>query len=419
MIRVHPFAALRPPGSLAAEVASDPYDVVSTDEARQRAEGHPHSFLHVVRSEIDLPEGVDPYDPTVYETASRNLDAMVAEGSLLREAEPSLYLYRQVREGRSQTGLVCCVDVEQYRSGEIRRHEKTRPEKEDDRTRHLLATSAHAEPVMLCFRSDPDGSDAIARRMLGDTATRPIFHFVAPDGTTHTGWRIDDPAPYVAAFESLERIYIADGHHRSAGADRAAAAAAAANPTHRGDEQYGRFLAVVFPHDQMTILPYNRVVKDLGGLDAEAFLARLREIGSLEPSDGRTPERPGTVEVRVAGRWWSLAFPPDSIDRDDPIASLDVSLLQDRVLAPVLGIGDPRTDPRLDFVGGSRGRDELERRAGGEGVAFLMHPTSADELLAVADAGEIMPPKSTWFEPKLRSGLFVHEFERIPEAVLA
>ncbi|MGA0285968.1 MAG: DUF1015 domain-containing protein [Phycisphaerales bacterium] len=419
MIRIHPFAALRPPGSLAAEVSSDPYDVISTEEARQRAEGHPHSFLHVVRSEIDLPEGSNPYDDLVYETASRNLQSMVSAGDLVREQGPSLYVYRQVRDGRAQTGLVCCVDVEQYRSGEIRKHEKTRPDKEDDRTRHLLATSAHAEPVMLCFRSGSGGGGSIAERLLGDTATRPIFHFVAPDGTTHTGWRIEDPSPYVDAFGSLERIYIADGHHRSAGADRAAAAAAAANPGHRGDEEYGRFLAVIFPHDQMTILSYNRVVRDLGGLDAESFLEKLREVGSLEPSEAGVPEQAGAVRVHVAGRWWLLTFPPGSIDRADPIASLDVSLLQDRVLSPILGIGAPRTDPRIEFVGGIRGSGELERRSAAGGVAFLMHPTSPDELLAVADAGEIMPPKSTWFEPKLRSGLFVHEFERIPEAALA
>jgi len=416
VIRIHPFAALRPPGSLAAEVACDPYDVISTEEARERAEGRTHSFLHVVRSEIDLDPGVDPHVPEVYRTADRNLQSMIDAKVLLRDPSPTLYLYRQVREGREQLGLVCCVEVEQYRTGEIRRHEKTRPDKEDDRTRHLLATSSHAEPVFLCFR-DPG---TMAGMMLGDTATRPVFHFVALDGVTHTGWRIANPAPYVEAFARLDRLYIADGHHRSAGADRAARAAAKANPSHSGGAEYMRFLAVVFPHDQLRIMPYNRVVKDLRGMRPDAFLEALRKVGEVSPAAAGVPASRGEVLVFVDGRWWLLRFPAGSIDRRDPIASLDVSLLQDRVLSPILGIGDPRTDARIEFVGGIRGCGELERRAGAcGGVAFSMHPTSTDELLAVADAGEIMPPKSTWFEPKLRSGLFVHEFERVPEAVLA
>ncbi|MGA1392442.1 MAG: DUF1015 domain-containing protein, partial [Phycisphaerales bacterium] len=292
------------------------------------------------------------------------------------------------------------------------------PDKEDDRTRHLLATSCHAEPVFLCFRDREIAGATIAARMQGDTATRPIFHFTAADGVTHTGWRVEDPSPYVAAFRDLDRIYIADGHHRSAGADRAAAAAAAAMPQAGPDAEFGRFLAVLFPHEELRILPYNRVVKDLNGLSTEQFLERLRGVGTVKPAAAGTPAKRGEVFVFVGGTWWSLEFPEGSIDRSDPIASLDVALLQDRVLAPILAIGDPRTDPRIEFVGGIRGCAELERRAGAAGVAFSMHATSADELLAVADANEIMPPKSTWFEPKLRSGLFVHEFERVPETAM-
>jgi len=415
MIRIHPFAALRPPAEHAAEVASDPYDVISTAEAHERAAGKPRSFLHVIRSEIDLPPETDCHAAAVYDRASENLQGMISAGSLIRDPAPALYLYRQVRAGHPQTGIVCCVEAAQYDSGEIRKHEKTRPDKEDDRTRHLLATACHAEPVFLCFR-DAAGSGSIAARIEADASGEPLFDFVAPDGVRHVGWPIADPAAYLEAFAGLDLLYIADGHHRSAGGSRAAAASAAQNPRHTGSEEYARFLAVVFPHDQLRILPYNRVVKDLGGLSAEAFLDRLRSVGQLEPAAAGTPASPGEVLVFVAGGWWLLRFPADSIDRSDPIASLDVSLLQDRVLAPILGIGDPRTDTRIEFVGGVRGTAELEQRAGQEGVAFSMHATSPDELLAVADAGEIMPPKSTWFEPKLRSGLFVHEFERVAGA---
>jgi len=420
MIRIHPFSALRPPSEFAAEVASDPYDVISTEEARERAAGKRRSFLHVVRSEIDLPPDTDCHADEVYGQADRNLQKMIAEGSLVRDTHPSLYLYRQVREGKAQTGVVCCVEAAQYDSGEIRKHEKTRPDKEDDRTRHLLATACHAEPVFLCFRDRqalaPKGH-TLAERIAGDVAaSTPLFDFVAPDGVRHVGWRVPDATPYLEAFDQLDLLYIADGHHRSAGGSRAAAASAAKNPSHSGSEEYGRFLAVVFPHDELRILPYNRVVKDLAGRSPEAFLDALRTVGTLTPASAGTPAERGQVLVFVNGVWWMLTFAEASIDRTDPIASLDVSLLQDRVLAPILGIGDPRTDTRIEFVGGIRGTDELARRAGPGGVAFSVHPTSPDELLAVADAGEIMPPKSTWFEPKLRSGLFVHEFERIAGA---
>ena len=416
MIRIHPFAALRPPSQHAAEVASDPYDVISTAEARERAAGKPRSFLHVVRSEIDLPPETDDHAPVVYEQAARNLEQMIAAGTLVRDPAPGLYLYRQVREGQAQTGVVCCVEAAQYDSGEIRKHEKTRPDKEDDRTRHLLVTACHAEPVFLCFRDRPGivaGSGTLAARIAADATGTPIFDFVAPDGVRHTGWKVPDATGYLDAFRGLDLLYIADGHHRSAGGSRAAAASAAKNPRHAGDEEYGRFLAVVFPHDQLRILPYNRVVRDLNGLSPEQFLERLRGIGTVKPAAAGTPATRGEVLVFVGSGWWSFSFRPESIDRSDPIASLDVSLLQDRVLAPILGIGDPRTDTRIEFVGGIRGTAELEQRAGTQGVAFSMHPTSPDELLAVADAGEIMPPKSTWFEPKLRSGLFVHQFERV------
>ena len=416
MIRIHPFTALRPSFEDASEVSSDPYDVISTSEARERAAGKPKSFLHVVRSEIDLPADTDCHASEVYKKASDNLQGMITDGVLQRESQPSIYLYRQIREGIAQVGIVGCVEADQYRSGEIRKHEKTRPDKEDDRTRHLLATASHAEPVFLCFRDAPTKGTTIHSMMEADMESSPLFDFVAPDDVQHTGWCVADPARYVSAFEQLNRLYIADGHHRSAGAERAATASKQVDGHHSYGKEYGRFLAVVFPHDQLRILPYNRVVADLNGLSADEFLGKLRAVGSLEQAQAGTPEKPGQVLVFVAGKWWLLTFPESSIDRNDPIASLDVALLQDRVLAPILGVGDPRTDARIAFVGGVRGCEELEKRAGGHGVAFSMHATSADELLAVADADEIMPPKSTWFEPKLRSGLFVHEFERIDGA---
>jgi len=420
MIRIHPFAAIRPPHDLAADVACDPYDVISTDEARERSAGKPWSFLHVVRSEIDLPLETDCHAPEVYALAHTNLEKMIAGGALVRDASRHLYLYRQVREGKAQTGVVCCVEAAQYDSEAIRKHEKTRPDKEDDRTRHLLATACHAEPVFLCFR-DRHGlvshGGMLAERIAADVASAtPLFDFVAPDGVRHVGWDVPDATVYLEAFDHLDLLYIADGHHRSAGGSRAAAASAAKNPSHSGSEEYGRFLAVVFPHDELRILPYNRVVKDLNGLTASAFLEKLRALGPVVAASATTSTACGQVLVFVGSSWWLLTFPETSIDRTDPIGSLDVSLLQDRVLAPLLGIGDPRTDSRIEFVGGIRGPDELELRAGATGVAFSMHATSPDELLAVADAGQIMPPKSTWFEPKLRSGLFVHEFERVAGA---
>ena len=357
MIRLHPFTALRPSFEDASEVSSDPYDVISTSEARERAAGKPKSFLHVVRSEIDLPEGTDCYATHVYGKASGNLQGMIANGVLQRESQPSIYLYRQIREGIAQVGIVGCVEAEQYRSGEIRKHEKTRPDKEDDRTRHLLATACHAEPVFLCFRDEPNEGTTIHSMMEADMQSSPLFDFVAPDGVQHTGWSVSDPVRYVSAFSQLNRLYIADGHHRSAGAERAATASKEADANGSDDKEYGRFLAVVFPHDQLRILPYNRVVADLNGLSAEEFLSKLRTLGSLEQAQAGTPEKPGQVLVFVDGEWWLLTFPESSIDRNDPIASLDVALLQDRVLAPLLGIGDPRTDSRIAFVGGVRGCD--------------------------------------------------------------
>jgi len=408
-MRLKPFRALRPPPELVACVASVPYDVVSRAEAVALAAGNPYSFLHVVRSDIDLPADTDPHDPRIYAEARAALDRFVAEGTLVRDREPALFVYRQVMDARAQTGVVGCVHVDDYEHDVIRKHEKTRKDKEDDRTRHLLTLHAHAEPVFLTYRPSPD-LNALARTA---AAGAPLYDFAAPDGVRHTAWVVPDATPWVQAFGAIPLAYVADGHHRSASAWRAGREQRAANPRHSGNEEYNWFLAVLFPSDQLRILPYNRLVRDLNGLTATEFRARLASVGRVEATGDPVPAAAGSFGLFFDGQWQRLALDRAPVDRADPIRSLDVSLLQDRVLAPILGITDQRTDQRIDFVGGIRGTEELERRvrSGEMALAISLHPTTLDQLLAVADAGAIMPPKSTWFEPKLRSGLFVHELD--------
>ena len=407
-MRLHPFDALCPKPALASQVAAVPYDVVNRDEACQLAAGNPISFLHVGRADIDLPADVDPHDPRIYRTGREALDRLVAQGVLVREGARALYLYRQIMGGRVQTGVVGCVHVDDYEQDVIRKHEKTRQDKEDDRIRHVLTLEAHAEPVFLTYRGVPR-IEALSEAVV---AMDPTHDFTAPDGVRHTVWRIPDPAPWVEAFRDVPHAYVADGHHRSASAWRAGQVRRAANPGPRGDKEYDWFLAVLFPADQLTIMPYNRVVRDLGGKSSAEVRQALRQLGRVSPADNPRPPQPGTFCVYLGGVWYRVELLEERIDRRDPIGSLDVSLLQDQVLGPILGVGDPRTDKRLDFVGGIRGTDELERRvnSGEMAIAFSLYPTTVDQLMAVSDAGAIMPPKSTWFEPKLRSGLFVHTF---------
>jgi uncharacterized protein (DUF1015 family) len=406
-VRLHPFDALRPQPALAAQVAAVPYDVVSRDEAASQAQGNPHSFLHVGRSDIDLPDDVDPYDPRIYQQAREALDQFAAQGILVRDGAPALYLYRQIMDGRAQTGLVGCVHVDDYEQDLIRKHEKTRPDKEDDRTRHVLTLEAHAEPVFLTYRGRPE-LEALTASVL---ATAPLYDFVAPDDVRHTVWRISRTAPWIDAFRAVPHAYVADGHHRCASAWRAGKERSQGNPQ-PGDEEYNWFLAVLFPSEQLKILPYNRVVRDLGGKTPAEVLRALAGVGSVTRTEDPQPPGPGTFCVYLEREWHLVRLDPQTIPADDPIGSLDVSLLQDRVLGPMLGIGDPRTDKRIDFVGGIRGTGELERRvdSGKAAIAFSLYPTTVDQLMAVSDAGAVMPPKSTWFEPKLRSGLFVHTF---------
>ncbi len=408
-MRLFPFRALRPPPKLAAAVAAVPYDVVDRREAALLAEGNAVSFLHVTRPEIDLPDSLDPHDEQVYDQGRRALEAFVAQGTLVEDPEAALYIYRLEMGGRAQVGIVGCVEVEDYANDTIRKHEKTRRDKEDDRTRHLLTLGAHPEPVFLAYRPLPALDSAIAP----ETTAAPLYDFTAPDGVRHTLWRVRDTAALVDAFSRVPVSYVADGHHRCASAWRAGTELRAANRSHAGNESYNRFPAVLFSSDQLRILPYNRVVRDLNGLGEADFLTRLAQVGKVEKiafKGDATPSRPHVFHVFLPSGWYRLTLDSAGVNQSDPVGALDVSLLQERVLTPILGVGDPRTDQRIDFVGGIRGTEELERRVrqGGMAVAFALHPTSLEQLLAVADAGGIMPPKSTWFEPKLRSGLFVH-----------
>lgn len=405
-MRLHPFRAVRPRPELAERVAAVPYDVVNREEAAALARGNPYSFLHVGRSDIDLPPETDPHDPRIYAGAREALDRFQSEGILVREEIPSLYLYRQIMDGRAQTGVVGCVHIDDYEHDVIRKHEKTRQDKEDDRTRHVLTLRANAEPVFLTYRGRP----GIAELSRAVAEGPPLYDFTAADGVRHTVWRIPDPTAFVDAFESVPHAYVADGHHRSASAWRAGRELRAVPPSERDAGEHEWFLAVLFPAEELRILPYNRVVRDLAGQSPARVLERLGQVGRVSPTGQPGPPHPGAFGVFLDGRWYRLEVDERTIDRSDPIASLDVSLLQDRVLGPILAVGDPRTDPRIDFVGGIRGTAELERRvrSGEMAIAFALHPTTLEQLMAVSDAGRIMPPKSTWFEPKLRSGLFVH-----------
>lgn len=408
MATLHPFRALRPRPESAAAVSAVPYDVVNAAEARLLAEGNGVSFLHVSRAEIDLDEAVDPYADAVYARAFENFNALTQE-QFEQDAEPSLYFYRLRMGTHEQLGIAGCFSIDEYDRNIIRKHERTRRDKEDDRTRHMLALGAQTGPVFLTYRASADVND-IARRI---TRSEPLYDFTAPDAVQHTLWRIcgADRDDVVSAFQRIDTLYIADGHHRAASAARARTAIAEGRASaHRlGDgADFTTVLAVAFPHDQVQILPYNRVVKDLGGLTPEQFRVAVADRFTIEPGPA-TPAQQGQIAMFFDGDWHTLT-PKVAPDPTDAIASLDVSVLQDNLLAPILQIMDVRTDKRIDFVGGARGTGELERlvRAGSFAVAFSLYPVSVADLMAVSDADAIMPPKSTWFEPKLRDGLLLH-----------
>ncbi len=410
---IRPFAGLRPVANRAAEVAAPPYDVLSTQEARERAGDKRWSFLHISRPEIDLAPGTNPYSAAVYDKARTNLQTMIAQGILLRDSQPALYVYRLAAHGSVQTGIVAVASVAEYDSNRIRKHELTRPDKEDDRVRQIEALNAQTGPVLLAY---PDAAHVDA--MLSGVADGdPDCDIVADDGVRHTLWVIRDGRineHLVAAFDAMPALYIADGHHRSAAASRVAAARRASNAGHTGDEEYNYFLVVAFAQHAMRILPYNRVIRDLNGLPRDEFMRLTGERFLIEKC--AAPVAPAAARrfgLYIDGGWYSLELRSELACEDDPIARLDVSLLAENLLVPILGISDPRRDKRIEYIGGIRGLSELEQRvdSGEMACAISMHATSMADLMAVADANKVMPPKSTWFEPKLADGLISHQLD--------
>ena len=406
-MRIKPFEAIRPDPKKASQVASFPYDVINTEEARELASGNPASFLHVIKPEIDLPPGVDLYSDEVYAKARENFEKLQRNGDLIRERTPCLYLYRQIMDGHEQTGVVTVCHVEDYEQDVIKKHENTLKKKEDDRARHVAELNANAGPVFLLHKDD-QGLDATVN-LLKQNA--PLYDFTTEDDVQHTVWKVDNPQDLVDAFSRIPVTYVADGHHRSASAARVGLERKRANPAHHGAEEYNWFLAVIFPASQLQILPYNRAVKDLNGRTPEEFLTQVKSLFSVTENASPKPATAKQVSMYLNGIWYGLSW--DADDGSDIVGNLDVSVLQRRLLAPVLNIKDPRNSDRIQFVGGIRGPEELACLvdSGACSVAFSMCPTSVEQLMAVADAGKNMPPKSTWFEPKLRSGLFVHSLD--------
>lgn len=409
-----PFAAVRPLPAYAEQVAALPYDVMSSAEAREMAQGNPCSFLHVDKAEIDLDPSMDLYDARVYEKARENLERLVADGVCRQDEKPCFYIYRQMMDGRVQTGLVGCASIDDYRENVIKKHEFTRADKEADRIRHVDTCDANTGPIFLTCRPQARLHAILESWKASYT---PVYDF-ARDGVQQTVWVVEDAAVIAAlskAIANLEALYIADGHHRAASAVRVGEMRRAANPGYTGEEEFNFFLAVLFSSDDLAIMDYNRVVKDLNGCSEGEFLKKIEEkfeVAVYEEDGAFHPTERHTFGLYLGGKWYCLTAKAGTFPEDDPVASLDVSILQENLLGPVLGIGDPRTDKRIDFVGGIRGLEELEKRANSDmRLAFSMCPTTLEELMEIADAGKVMPPKSTWFEPKLLSGLFIHKLK--------
>ncbi|RMG66703.1 MAG: DUF1015 domain-containing protein [Bacteroidetes bacterium] len=412
MAIIKAFRGYRPLPELVARIASPPYDVLNSDEAREEVAGNPHSFLHVVKPEVDLPRDLDPHDPLVYATARDNFTRLRREGVFFQDDTPCLYLYRQEMDGKRQTGIVAAAAVSDYFEGHIKKHELTRPDKEEDRMNHVRVANMNAEPVFFAYPG-VTGLDALIAQL--EETLSPVYDFVTEDGIGHTFWVVDEPATIdriVRYFaEDIPATYVADGHHRTAAAALVGQERQKQNPAHTGQEDYNYFLAVHFPDHQLRIIDYNRVVRDLNGHSAEAFLAALEKSFVLSAQDATyKPDRLHTFGMYLDGTWYRLEARPGTYDDNDPIGVLDVTILSEQVLAPLLGITDLRRDQRIDFVGGIRGLGELERRvdSGEMRVAFALYPVTMQQLMDIADSGAIMPPKTTWFEPKLRSGLVVH-----------
>jgi len=412
MAHIEPFKGLRPPAPIAPRVASPPYDVINSEEARDMARDNDVSFLHITKPEIDLPAGTDPYADAVYRKAADNYARFRKEGILVQDPERYFYLYKQVWGEHTQVGLVAGASAADYQADIIKKHEHTREEKEKDRMRHIETLSANTGPVFLTFKQNPEIDG-----LFGKAMTIPAeYDFTSADGVRHVFHVISDPQlirDIRTAFGRLETLYVADGHHRSASATAVKVQREKQNPRHTGDEEYNFFLSVIFPHNQMKILPYNRVVRAPDGFCKAEFFHRISEFFSYDDTGDQTPSRPREFCLYIGGKWYTLKARDGSHDPHHPVASLDVSILQERILGPVLGITDPRRDRRIDFVGGIRGTAVLEKRVddGHFTMAFSLHPTTIEQLFRVADSGNVMPPKSTWFEPKLKSGLVVHSLE--------
>ena len=405
-MRIKPFQGLVPHSSKTESVASVPYDVVNTEEARKLASGNSDSLLNISRAEINFDDGYNAYSDNVYEKAKDNFNKLIESNVLVREEEPCVYIYRQIMNGHEQTGLVAVSHVDDYNENIIRKHEKTRPVKEDDRTKLASTLRAHLGPVFLTYRNEEKINQEIANHVNSNSSN---VDFVADDGVQHTCWKVSGGGRFPELFNSVKLAYVADGHHRSASAARVSTEYRKLNDFNSGEEDYNWFLTVFFPDSQLKVLPYNRVVNDLNGLSNEEFMIEVEKLASVSVSDNIPPSTPGLTKMFISGCWYELRW---NDKFEDPVSCLDVSILQELLLGPVLGIDDPRTNSRINFIGGIRGNEELERLVsnGNYAVAFSMHPVGVSQLMDIADSGKIMPPKSTWFEPKLRSGLFIHTF---------
>jgi uncharacterized protein (DUF1015 family) len=410
---IKPFKALRPEAELVSKVASPPYDVLDSEEARQLVKDNPYSFLHVNKAEIDLDSSVDHYDQKVYEKASENLDRLIEKKVYFQDKQEKIYIYGQTMKGRAQTGLVACVSIDDYLKGKIKKHENTREDKEKDRINHIDFTDANTGPVFLTYKAKDEIKQIVNRWTKEEN---PVYGFTSEDGITHTCWVIDDEQVIkrlIEVFAEIDYLYIADGHHRAAAATKVGLKRRGEFKDYTGKEEFNYFLSVLFSHDELYIMDYNRVVADLFGNTEEEFFKKVSEKFEIEEYKGEglyRPEAKHTFGIYLNNSWYKLTAKPGTFDEDDVVDSLDVSILQDNLLTPILGIKDPRTDQRIEFVGGIRGLEELEKRVkAGMKVAFSLYPTSIEELIKVADAEKLMPPKSTWFEPKLRSGIFIHK----------
>ncbi len=406
-----PFRAIRPIPEKAEDVAALPYDVMNSDEAREMVKGKPYSFLHVDKAEVDLDKNIDIYDKSVYLKARENLDKLVTDGVCKEDATPCIYIYRQIMNGRSQTGLVGCTAIDDYINNVIKKHELTRADKEADRINHVDYCDANTGPIFLTYREDDFINNLVEK---WKAEHDPVYDFVS-DGVANTVWVIDCPetiASLTEKFAAIDYLYIADGHHRAASAVKVGRMRREQNPDFTGEEEFNFFLAVLFPRNELEIMDYNRVMKDLNGNTSEEFMAKIAEVFDIEVvgEEAYKPEMKHTFGMLLDGKWYKLTAKEGTFDPNDPVDQLDVSILQNKVIAPIFGIEDPRTDKRIDFIGGIRGLGELERRVNTDmKIAFSMYPTTLDDLMDIADAGQIMPPKSTWFEPKLMSGLFIHK----------